>query len=193
MTDEAQARYAWDVLKNWLGSSPDGRLILQEFTKNPEKRAGALDSWLRSHVDQVPPQLATYVQGGQVEKLVNIAEAGVVYFDSSGSGWFFLARGAARFFIVIGTAAGLAGFACFGYLIVKAGTTFNEGLAAAEARCRRQHPPGFELARCLSDANAMYGGFDFEPTPWLPLGAVLMFAGIVLSFVGMVLIRPHGR
>ena len=192
MADDPEARYAWTVLKEWLGSTPDGRLVLEEYAKNPERRAGALSSWLQSHSDQTPPQLATYVQGGQVDNLVNIAHAGVVSFDASGWSVFLQARGLARWLIISGTGLALAGFACFGYPLIKAISSFNSGLAEAERRCHEQFGSGFELATCLSEANARYGGADFDATPWLPLAAVLMFAGLVLSFLGMVLIRPRG-
>jgi hypothetical protein len=194
MPDEAQARYAWEELKDWLASTPDGQLVLAEYRKSPEKRRPVLASWLHSHVNQTPPQLATYVQGGQVDNLVNVAHAGVVYFDASGAGHFIFARGLARFFFILGGALGLAAFVCFGYTVVKAFSTFNSGLDEAERRCRRLHPPNsFELANCLSQANAMYGGFDFEPTPWIPLAAVLGFAALVASFLGTILVRRPGR
>lgn len=192
MTDEAQAQYAWKVLKNWLTSTPDGELVLEEYKKNPKKRASALESWLHNHSDQAPAQLATYVQGGQVDRLVNIAHAGVVNFDASGWSIVLQARGLARWLIMLGTGLALAGFACFGYPLVKAISTFNSGLAAAEQRCHERFGSGFELATCLSEANRRYGGADFEAIPWIPLAAVLMFAGIVLSFLGTILVRPRG-
>ncbi len=194
MPDEAQARYAWEELKGWLASSPDGQLVLDAYIKDPKKNSAVLASWLRSNVDQAPPQLATYVHGGQVDNLVNVANAGVVYFGRSDADHFIFAQGLARFFFILGGALGLAAFACFGYTLVKAFSTFNSGLAEAEQRCNRLYPrPGFELANCLSQANAMYGGFDFEPTPWIPLAAVLGFAGLVCGFVGTILIRrPRG-
>jgi hypothetical protein len=192
MTDEAQAKDAWAVLKGWLASTPDGQLVLEEYKKNPGKRAGALESWLQNHSDQAPAQLATYVQGGQVDKLVNIAHAGVVTFDASGWSLFLQARGPARWLIVLGTGLALVGFACFGYPIVKAISTFNSGLAAAERRCRQLYDDQFELTQCLHDANVRFGGAHFEAIPWIPLAAVLMFTGIVLSFLGTILIRPRG-
>jgi len=191
-TSTDEARYAWEVMKHWLASSPDGKLVLDAYAKDPKAAAGALDSWLRSHADQAPPQLATYVQGGQVGKLVNIAHAGVVSFDASGASWFINSRGLARVLLVLGTALALAGFGFFGYPIVKAASSFNSGLSEAEQRCHELFPqPGFDLSKCLQTANSQFGGADFEVAPWLPLGAGLMFAGMVVSFIGMSLIRSR--
>jgi hypothetical protein len=155
-----------------------------------------LRHWLRTHEDQAPPQLANYVYGGRVDRLVNIAQAGVVYqqqiYDNTGWWAFSQTRGLPRVLIVLGVLLVLAAFACIGYTVVHAISTFNSGLADAEQACRDRFPvPGFEQAQCLGEANANYGGADFDATPWIPLGALFGFAGLVLATIGSILARPH--
>ena len=195
-TDAQLAASAWPVLEDWLSSTADGRAVLGRFTRNPKGEAGTLRHWLRTHEDQAPPQLANYVYGGRVDRLVNIAQAGVVYqqeiHDYTGWWAFSQTRGLPRILIVLGVLFVLAAFACIGYTVVHAASTFNSGLSDAEQACRDRFPViGFEQTKCLGEANAKYGGADFVATPWIPLGALFGFAGLTLAAIGSLLARPH--
>ncbi|HEX2495621.1 MAG TPA: hypothetical protein VHK46_02190 [Gaiellaceae bacterium] len=195
-TDE-QALYAWDELRDWLSYDEEGKALLARFTADPEGEAGALRHWLRTRGNEAPPQVATYVHGGQVDRLVNIAQAGVVQYttihDSSGWWVFLQARGLARLLMVLGMVLALAGFASFGYPIIKAIANFNTG-DAAQQECHERFDPGPELINCLAEASANNPGGEFEATPWIPLGAVLFLAGAVLMTAGTFMIRaPGGR
>jgi hypothetical protein len=132
------------------------------------------------------------------------AAGGDVYhserYDVDASGLAFWARtsGLPRFLVVLGALLALTGVGSFGYPIVKAlsaplvDTASSEDetrLAAAEARCEREFE-GSAWARCMSRANARYGpGSDFEPTPWMPLGAGLFFVGAIFTTIGTLMIR----
>jgi len=73
-----QALVAWQALQAWLSRDEEGRLVLERFQADPQGQALELTKWLQAHSAQAPPQLAAYISGGQVERLVNIAQAGVV-------------------------------------------------------------------------------------------------------------------
>lgn len=86
------------------------------------------------------------------------------YYDASGLGLITQTRGFPRVLIVVGTLLSLAGFVSFAYPIVRAVT---EGFQSG--------PSG--------------SGPTFHVVPWLPLGAALMFVGIVVSTIGVLSIR----
>ena len=73
-----QDRSALEVLLAWITHHPDGRAVWSRFRADPRRESAALRQWIEGHLDQVPPQLATYISGGQVDRLVNIAHAGIV-------------------------------------------------------------------------------------------------------------------
>lgn len=81
--------------------------------------------------------------------------------------WLILANasGASRALMIVGMFVSFAGFGCWGYPIVRAVT---EGFSAP--------PDSFEPP-------------EFQATPWLPLGAGLAFAGMVLFLIGIVMSR----
>jgi hypothetical protein len=79
------------------------------------------------------------------------------------------ASGLAKALMIIGIFVSFAGFGSWGYPIVRAVT---EGFSA---------PPG------------SFDPPEFHATPWLPLGAGLMFAGMILFLVGAVLSRRGRR
>jgi hypothetical protein len=87
-------------------------------------------------------------------------------YDASGWGLVTQTGGFSRALIVIGIIVAFAGFASFGYPIIRAVT---EGFSHS------------------NDPN--YSGPTFHAVPWLPLGFGLMFLGIVLSTIGMLSIR----
>ena len=63
---------------DWLSKDKECRAVLARFLANPEGAAKALAQWLQAQNAKLPPHLANYITGGQVEKLINIAQAGVV-------------------------------------------------------------------------------------------------------------------
>src|SRR5258708_1161348 len=65
---------AWPVLERSLQSQRDGRLVLAELGRDVESGAESLREWL----DGPGAPIVTLVQGGTVEKLVNIARAEIV-------------------------------------------------------------------------------------------------------------------
>jgi hypothetical protein len=73
-----QARAILGALHALLDQDAEGRALLAHFEADPIGATDALAAGLRKHFNRMPPQLATYVSGGQVEKLVNIAQAGIV-------------------------------------------------------------------------------------------------------------------
>ncbi|NER97705.1 MAG: hypothetical protein F6J86_28315 [Symploca sp. SIO1B1] len=81
----AEAQIAWSVLRDWLNQDEEGQTILANFQSNPYSNATALAKCLETRSVKVPSQLATYFSGGQVDKLVNIAQAGVVLLKPSPS------------------------------------------------------------------------------------------------------------
>jgi hypothetical protein len=70
---------AWTALESWLAASPDGWAILERLDGDPQECLAALRAWLGEHAEESPPALATYIQGGHVDELVNIARAAVVH------------------------------------------------------------------------------------------------------------------
>jgi hypothetical protein len=68
----------WQALQAWLGQSKSGRSVLADFQVDPRAGTRNLAAWLQSHSAQAPPQMATYVSGGRVDRLVNIAHASTV-------------------------------------------------------------------------------------------------------------------
>lgn len=116
------------------------------------------------------------VHGGQ-----HVEEGGIVAgrdvrvdydVDASGLSTVLRARGLARLLIVVGLLAAFAGFGLFGYPIVK---VLSEGLGSFGSEPSFAERP------------------DFDATPWLPLGAALMFGGIVVGNIGMLMIRHDRR
>jgi tetratricopeptide (TPR) repeat protein len=80
---DKQTQATFESLQHWLNQDEEGREVMARFQANPEGETSTLVQWLQSHREQVPPQLATYVSGGQVEKIVNIAQAGVVFIQQA--------------------------------------------------------------------------------------------------------------
>lgn len=74
---------ASQALLAWLNQSQEGRAILARFHANPHHETLALTQWLQARAAQAPTQVATYITGGQVERLINIAHAGQVVIQQS--------------------------------------------------------------------------------------------------------------
>jgi hypothetical protein len=68
----------WVALEGWLSQSKSGRRVLADFQVDPRAGARDLASWLQSHSAQAPPSVATHISGGRVDKVITIAQAGVV-------------------------------------------------------------------------------------------------------------------
>ena len=71
------------LLREWLSKQKGGPQLLADFERDPEETALRLRAFLEQAGPTLPPTLATYVSGGQVEKLVNIAQAGTVHIHLS--------------------------------------------------------------------------------------------------------------
>src|SRR4051812_38916536 len=80
---DKQILETWGSVQDWLDEDPDGKTVLARFLANPQEEAAALSAWLVSHQHRPPATLATYVTGGQVDKIVNIAQAGVVLVEQT--------------------------------------------------------------------------------------------------------------
>ncbi len=78
-----QAQTDWKVLQTWLDQDTQGQELLKWFQTDPSSIAGVLAEWLRSHSARMPSQLATYVSSGQVDRLINIAQAGIVLIQQT--------------------------------------------------------------------------------------------------------------
>ena len=75
--DLPSERILYQLLREWLSQrEPD---LWVAFERDPEATLPRLRAFLERAAAVLPPRLATYVSGGQVERLVNIAQAGVVY------------------------------------------------------------------------------------------------------------------
>jgi hypothetical protein len=73
---------ALEALRTWLLNDDEGQALLERFVANPQQERGTLAAWVRARLDQTPPRLSTHVHG-DVEKLVNIAEAGTVILQQA--------------------------------------------------------------------------------------------------------------
>jgi hypothetical protein len=113
-------------------------------------------------------------------------------YDASGLAFFTRTRGFARVLIAVGLFVALAGFASWGYPIVKAISNAAEtsnGQSETVRECHAKFPSdGFKRNDCIIQAQQL-SGTDFEAKPWLPLGAVLFLAGGVIMTVGVFSIR----
>lgn len=84
MSGEEQARVAWQALQAVAATDERLRVVLGQLALAPAEGERALRAWLTQLTDDgdAPAQLATYVAGGHVERLVNIACAQAVYLMS---------------------------------------------------------------------------------------------------------------
>jgi hypothetical protein len=68
----------WDALRNWLETDDEGKAMLSQLGTNAPEAGAALYNWLNKHNADSPETLVNLITGGQIDKLVNIARAGVV-------------------------------------------------------------------------------------------------------------------
>lgn len=82
--DDEGARVAWQALQTTASADEQLRRLLAQLTTAPDEGARALRAWLSELADRedVPAELATYLSGGHVERLVNIARAQTVQLIS---------------------------------------------------------------------------------------------------------------
>jgi hypothetical protein len=66
----------WPTLEAWLSESDEGRRLLAGWRMDPRTYAPVVAAWVQQHAATAPSAVATYVSGGQIEQLVNIATAG---------------------------------------------------------------------------------------------------------------------
>jgi hypothetical protein len=81
LSDEGRATY--QALRAWMEQDEDGRTVLSRIAKDPGCAVAELYRWIRSRSDQAPPSVATYVSGGEIGKLINIAQVGVIQIHQS--------------------------------------------------------------------------------------------------------------
>lgn len=144
-----------------------------------------------------PPDVDVSLEGGQRAEHGGVV-AGVIYggvktvVDASGLSTIAQARGLARFLMIAGTVLAFAGFASWGYPIVRAITeaasSFGDSSAREECFDRFFGDPSRneQLQDCLDEAGTDVG---FDATPWLPLGAILFLAGAALMTAGTFAMR----
>jgi formylglycine-generating enzyme required for sulfatase activity len=64
------------MLEAWLAESEEGRQVLAGWRRDPQAFAPVVAAWVQQHSATAPSGVATYVSGGQIDQLVNIATAG---------------------------------------------------------------------------------------------------------------------
>ena len=115
-------------------------------------------------------------------------------YDASGLGVITRSRGTARLLLVVGTLIAFAGFALFAYPIVNGIVNIaSSGSASSEAsrRCDELYDMGTpQWIECQQEASQLGGDFP-KLTPWLPAGVGLLFAGMVISVLGLFMIRSE--
>jgi tetratricopeptide (TPR) repeat protein len=81
-TEDEQLQAAVQAVGPWLSQHPEGQDVLARLAADPSGETSTLTEWLREHAHQAPPSLATYISGGQLDRLTNIAQlfARVVIF-----------------------------------------------------------------------------------------------------------------
>jgi hypothetical protein len=149
-----------EALFAWLSRDSEGRRLLARLETDPDGAARPLAEWIRTRQASAPSQLATYVAGGHVERLVNIANARDVHIHEPPKQlWDKVAnaRGAPLLFLLLGIGAVVGGFASFAYPAV---TAIGQGWS--RVRSGDSTPP------------------DVQIIPWVPLGMGLMVVGVVM-------------
>ncbi len=163
--DDAEARLR-DALFAWLSRDPEGRELLVRLDSDPAGAARPLAEWIRDRRGDAPAQLATYVSGGHVERLVNIARADAVHIHEPPKHlWDKVANahGAALLFLMLGIGAVVGGIASFGYVVVS----------------------------FISEVWSQLGSNDPSPqihvqfNPWAPLGLGLEVVGVVMIILAV--------
>src|SRR5438477_2134397 len=71
-------RALWQAIQDWMVQDAEGRTVLSRTRADPSTAAETLGAWFRARARLAPPSLSTSISGGHVERLINIAQAGVV-------------------------------------------------------------------------------------------------------------------
>jgi len=74
---------AWESLKGWLNKDEEGRSVLSLLSAGADGAPSELNKWIQVRHAEAPSLIATYLEGGRVEKLVNIAQAGIVLLQQT--------------------------------------------------------------------------------------------------------------
>jgi hypothetical protein len=163
--DDGEARLR-DALFAWLSRDPEGRELLVRLDSDPAGAARPLAEWIRDRRGEAPAQLATYVSGGHVERLVNIARADAVHIHEPPKHlWDKVANahGAALLFLMLGIGAVVGGIASFGYVVV----SFID-----------------EVWSKLGSSNPS-PDIHVQFSPWAPLGLALEVVGVVMIILSV--------
>ena len=75
---DSEEKIVWNALRDWLATDEEGRSILGQLATSTPEVPHALSNWLNNHTTNSPDVLVNLVSGGKIEKLINIARAGVV-------------------------------------------------------------------------------------------------------------------
>jgi len=150
-----------EALYAWLSHDREGRELLSRLDHDAAGTAEPLADWIARRRHDAPAPLATYVSGGHVERLVNIANARDVHIHEPPKQlWDKVAnaRGGPLLFLMVGIAAIVGGFASFGYVVVSFIATVWSDLGSGS----QPSPPSVQFV------------------PWAPLGLALEVAGVVI-------------
>jgi hypothetical protein len=151
-----------EALYAWLSQDREGRELLSRLDHDAAGTAEPLADWIAQRRRHAPAPLATYVTGGHVDRLVNIANARDVHIHEPPKQlWDKVAnaRGGAFLFLMLGIAAVVGGIASFGYVVVSFIATVWSSLGSNSTA-----PPKFTV----------------HFVPWAPLGLGLEVAGLVI-------------
>jgi hypothetical protein len=177
-----------EILLDWIRTSPKAERLRRNLKSHPDPET-AITAWAYEHSGNAPPQIANYVSGGQVDRLVNVAHVDTFVSqlpEVSRSNVIFYARGLSRVLIVAGTFLGIAAFAALAYPIVRSIAKWS---AANQARddCTRLHPDrGLAWLNCMDKAAKIS---EFQTTPWIPLAFGLFVISAILATIGIVMVR----
>jgi ligand-binding sensor domain-containing protein len=118
--DPQTAATVFRILRDRLSDDPEGRDILTQFEQDPEDGAEGLADYLRRRLEaddafvqalaeapELPTDLRTVVYGGQVERIIHIAQAGtVIVSPPARRGMRFWAGLAALAVVIVGLILG---------------------------------------------------------------------------------------
>jgi len=150
-----------EALYAWLSQDREGRELLSRLDQDAAGTAEPLADWIAQRRHDAPAPLATYVSGGHVERLVNVANARDVHIHEPPKQlWDKVAnaRGGALLFLLVGIAAIVGGIASFGYVVVSFVAPVWSSLGS----------------------GSQSSNFTVHFVPWAPLGLGLEVAGVVI-------------
>ena len=152
-----------EALYAWLSQDREGRELLSRLDRDAAGTAEPLADWIARRRRDAPPPLATYVTGGHVDRLVNIANARDVHIHEPPKQlWDKVAnaRGGAFLFLMAGIAAVVGGIAAFGYVVFSFIAAVWSSLG--------------------SNSTGQPKMITLHFVPWAPVGLALEVAGLVI-------------